>query len=505
MTYFPALVVCSAKVRARFLHVFSGDMGIIRSVALVRARIRRVSRRGLLGLVVLLSGTWLATPAVAWEWPWHSEEAAPGTPDWWKQHKRKDAVFEVGKGWKVEGTDGYFDDDGRPIAGPVAVERIIKADDEGDPSEGLVPGLDPRVQYSKVKEAVGLGPNEELARAAYVEGDRLFREKDYKGAAKQFSEAASRGPNMPMEQDALFMLAESYFYGDRYMKARDSYDALVKKHPNTRYMDRLIAHEWEIAQFWEKYEEYNPDWPMTPNAYDKSRPWFDTRGHAIKTYENIRLNDPTGPRADDAIMATANIYFKHAKFEEADTHYTLLRREYPRSEFQFEAHLLGLQSKLRKYQGPDYDGTPLEEAKVLVKQLRQQFSGRLSQEERERLKTVEAQLNLQIAARDMEMAAYYDKTKHYGSARYYYAELQKKYPGSELAGKAQERVAALEGKPDNPPQRLAWLLDMVPESGERSRVANIPEVTSSETRLAEAPTGTTATAPPTQSPETTNR
>src|SRR4051812_24990516 len=162
---------------------------------------------------------------------------------------------------------------------------------------------------------------------------------------------------------------------------------MVAKYSNTRYMDALIEREWNIARYWEKYEDYNPDWALTANAWDKTRPWFDTIGHAIKTYDSIRLNDPTGPRADDAIMATANIYFARGKYEDADYHYTLLRKEYPRSELQFEAHLLGLQAKLRKYQGENYDGTPLEEAKVLVKSLNTQFGGRLSAEEKQRLAT----------------------------------------------------------------------------------------------------------------------
>ena len=99
----------------------------------------------------------------------------------------------------------------------------------------------------------------------------------------------------------------------------------MKEYTNTRYLDTVIDREWEIARYWEECDEHNPDWPLTPNAYDKTRPWFDTIGHAIKTYENIRLNDPTGPRADDAIMATANIYFARGRFEDADYHYTLLR------------------------------------------------------------------------------------------------------------------------------------------------------------------------------------
>jgi len=312
-------------------------------------------------------------------WPFTSNEAPVGSAQWWKSHNAN-AVFTEHMGYKVEGVDGYFDGDGRPIQGPVAPERVIEASEKKD--DALIPGLDPHEQYTKIKTAVGLGPNEQIARKDYVEGDRLFREKNYKAAAEKFQAAIDRGPHSAIEQDSMFMLAESYFYGDQYIKARDAYDGLVKEHTNTRYMDKVIEHEWAIAQYWEKYEQRHPDWPATPHAWDKTRPWFDTIGHAIKTYDSIRLNDPTGPRADDAIMATANIYFARGKYDDADYHYTLLRKEYPRSELQYEAHLLGLQAKMRKYQGENYDGTPLEEAKVLVKNLNSQFGNRLSPEEK---------------------------------------------------------------------------------------------------------------------------
>jgi TolA-binding protein len=416
-------------------------------------------------------------------WNPFASEAPVGSPQWWKKHKRQ-AVFEPGRGYKVEGVEGYFDGDGRSIQAPVAIERVVEAG-EGSDEMGLIPGLDPRAQYNKVKTAVGLGPNEEFARQSYAEGERLFREQKYSAAAAKFKEAVSRGPHSLIEQDAMFMLAESYFFDDRYIKARDAYDELVKEHSNTRYLDTVIDREWKMARYWEDYEKHSPDWLATPNAYDKTRPWLDTLGHAIKTYDNIRLNDPTGPRADDAIMATANIYFERGRYEDADYHYTLLRREYPRSELQYEAHLLGLQAKLRKYQGEDYDGAPLEEAKTLVKQLRMQFAGRLPDEEKERLHTTEGQLNLEIATRDYRMAEYFDGTKHYGAAKYYYAQVVKKYPETELATKARERIGQIADEPENPPKRLAWFVDLFPENSERTRVARIPELQNGGTRLAE--------------------
>jgi TolA-binding protein len=487
-----------AQIRARCVHFIRGVMPTPYAAIRPKSRQNRARRWWIVLLILALVSLALPRHASAqFPWSdWSSEQAPVGSPTWWKKHK-KNAVFVPDQGYQVPGFEGYFDQDGRPIMGPVASERVVQAGEVKD-EVGLIPGLDPRVQYNKMKDAVGLGPNEQFARQEYAEGIRLFREKEYRAAEKHFKTAAERGPHSPIEQDAMFMLAESYFFDDRYIKARDSYDALVKEHPNTRYLDTVIDREWSIARYWEQHEDYSPDWVMTPNGYDRTRPWLDTIGHAIKTYDNIRLNDPTGPRADDAIMATANIYFQRGRYDDADYHYTLLRREYPRSELQFEAHLLGLQAKLRKYQGADYDGMPLEEAKTLVKQLRIQFSGRLSDEEKQRLRTVESQLNLEIATRDYRMAEYFDGTKHYGAARYYYAQVMKKYPNTELATQARERLAQIGGEPDEPPKRLAWFVDLFPQSSEKSRVARIPELQNGGPRLAETPNtneGSTQTSP----------
>lgn len=424
-------------------------------------------------------------------WPFTSDEAPVGSAQWWKKNKAN-AVFTPGLGYKVDGVDGYFDGVGRPIAGPAAVESVVEANQKKDDT-GLIPALDPRVGYNKVKTAVGLGPNEQIARKDYAEGDRLFREKNYKAAAEKFQAAIDRGPHSSIQQEAMFMLAESYYFDDRYIKARDAYDGLVKEFTNTRYLDAVVEREWNIARYWEKYDKAHPDLPLTPNAWDKTRPWFDTIGHAIKTYDSIRLNDPTGPRADDAIMATANIYFARGRYDDADYHYTLLRREYPRSELQYEAHLLGLQAKINKYQGENYDGTPLEEAKALLKSLNSQFAGRLPPEEKQRLAKVEAMLNKNIAERDFRMAAYYDKKKDFGAAKFYYASVIKKFPDTDLAKKSKDRVGELAGEPDSPAKPLGFLVDLLPENRERTRVARIPELqkggslNNGGTRLAETP------------------
>lgn len=434
--------------------------------------------------------------------PFASDPTAntPGTKAWWKKHKKK-AEFHPGQGFSVANVPGYFDGDGRPIDAPVS-EVAVKLDDPlGGEEPGLIPGLDPKSMYAQAKNAVGLGPNEKIAQAAFDEAERLHDEKQFKQAAEKYEVAIDRWPDSTLEQEAMFKLADCYFFDDRYIKARDAYDALVSKYPNTSHLDTLVAREWEIARYWEAYERKDPDWVLTPNATDKTRPWFDTIGHAIKTYESIRLNDPTGPWADDAIMATANIYFQRGRYHDADINYSQLRSEYPRSEHQFDAHVLGLQSKLRKYQGADYDGAPLEEAEKLVKQLRTNFSGDMKPEDRERLRDVQAQLNLAQAERTMQMAKYYDDTKYYGPARDYYNELIAEHPASPLADQARTRVAEIQDLPAAPEKPLAWLVDQFPESRERAAVAKIPEI-QNKTRLAENPQPESSPAAPTGSATT---
>ncbi len=334
-------------------------------------------------------------------------------------------------------------------------------DDQGDDGFELS-DLAPENLWKNAKEAAGLGPNEEAARTSLEEGKALYQEKKYSGAADKFKAAAKRWPESVLEEDAQFLLAESYFFADRYPDAQDGYDNLLTKYDNSRYLDTAVKRLFGIGQYWEKLEQANPHWPVTPNFIDKERPWFDTFGNALKCYETVRLKDPTGPLADDSVMATANAYFRHGRFEDAAFHYDTLRTEYPNSEHQAKAHLLGLQAKLEVYQGASYDRTPLDEADKIAKQALTQFPAELGGD-RQRVAETRDKIIEQQAERDWTMAQYYDNKKQFGAARFYYGELIREYPLSQTARKARQRLEAIRDRPDNPPSRVKWLTDLFPE------------------------------------------
>jgi len=439
----------------------------------------------LIWLVVLTSAVGcagVATQPSTWQMPLAtSAQADPGTPAWWKKNKSK-AEFVPGEGFRVAGVEGYFDQEGRPINTKVA--KVVKH----EKSHGILNDLGVSESVTGIKQQMGMGPDEQLARTAFAEGEELFRKEQFGEAAKQFKECISRWPDSQLEQDAMFYYAESLFFDKQYSKAVDRYGELLKKYPNSPHLDKTIRRQFDIARYWEQHHNYSPSWVTTPNLFDSTRPWFDTLGNSIKTYESIRLNDPTGPLAAASIMATANSYFLRGRYSDADYHYQLLREEYPQSEHQYEAHILGLQCKLRKYQGPDYDGKPLDEAKKIVKQLKQQFRGNLTAEEQERLSVVEAQINQELAARDFKIAKYYDGIKYYGSAKFYYAKIARDYPGTPIAEESTERYIALGGKPEHPESKVEWFLNIFPENAERKAIAQIPMVdSSSDIRVADRP------------------
>lgn len=327
---------------------------------------------------------------------------------------------------------------------------------EEDDSKNALLDLDVEKWWNDLKSAGGLGPDETLARQHYAEGMKLFKERKFLEAAKLFQKAADRWPDSPLEEDSLFMTGESYFFGDRYGDAHDAFLMLFKKYEFSTHLETAVAREFAIGVYWLKMQEKNPQWPVTPNLTDKSRPLFDTFGNAINAFLAIRLNDPTGPLADDAVMATANAYFLLGRWEDAAYHYDMLRTEYPNSEHQSTAHVLGLQAKMRMYQGARYDGTPLEESKEIADQTLKQFRQDLG-DELPRVAKARAQIDAQLAERSWMMGQYYDRNRYYGAARLYYNAILREYPDTALAPMARKRLEEIATEPDTPPDRLGWL------------------------------------------------
>jgi outer membrane assembly lipoprotein YfiO len=313
----------------------------------------------------------------------------------------------------------------------------------------------PKNVKRKAKTLVGLGPDEKIAQEHYARGEALFGEQDYPAAAAEFKSAASRWPESPLEEDSLFMRGQSYFFHEQYNLANDTYTNLLKQYENSRHLDTVVSHQFAIARYWDELSRAS-NW--TPNVSDKKRPYFDPAGNAIATYKSVWLNDPTGPLADDAMMAVANAYFVRGNYVDAAEHYDMLRKQFPQSDHQQTAHLLGMRAKLLSYQGPYYDSTPLGEAEELVEALQTQFPT-TDPAEKERIAAAAQAIREGHAQRELEVAEYYSRTSYYGAAAQHYRQVIEDYPDTPSAAIARQRLVEIQDKPARPPQRLKWITD----------------------------------------------
>ncbi|MGB9690204.1 tetratricopeptide repeat protein [Thermogutta sp.] len=309
--------------------------------------------------------------------------------------------------------------------------------------------------------------DESLARALFQEGAELYRRGRYEEAAAKFKKAAKHWPNSPLEEDALFMAGESYFFADRYPQAENAYLELLKKYEFTRYLDTVSKREFAIGRYWEQVELSRPSMLGLVQWGDKSRPTFDTWGRAIKAYQNVRLYDPTGPLADDAVMATANAYFLKGRYEDAAYHYDLLRKDYSQSEHAVNAAFLAIKAHDLSYQGPLYDGTPLEKAERAADELLTVYRDRLGSE-KEQVLRAKNEITEEKAMRYFAIGQYYDNRHYYGAARYYYRATLREFPHTKAAVLAAERIRQIDGLPDKPPNRFKFLTDLFESAKEES-------------------------------------
>lgn len=313
------------------------------------------------------------------------------------------------------------------------------------------------------------------AKSFYQQGDALFkqaasqseqeRKKTFTKAAKLFRKASEAAPGSAIEQDALFMQAESLFFADRLSDATDVYQTLQKEHSRNRHNDRVAARLFSISRYWIDTEK-SEDKSWSPiNLTDASRPTIDTDGHAIRVLDQIRYDDPTGRLADDATMAAAAEFIRQEKFVEADEFLTDLRETFTDSEHLFLAHLLGIRTKLKIYGGPRYSNLVLDEADKLVKQTRTRFPDKMAQAKyAEMVARAAAEIQFHKAERVAYRAEYREKRKEYGAAAFYYRRLLEDFGDTPHAEKARNRLAKIETLPEVPTPRLSWLTTVFPDS-----------------------------------------
>lgn len=373
----------------------------------------------------------------------------------WRPNQNKLPEYQDAK----NAIEGYTDDEGNWVRPEGA--RAEKKKGKTASVFGTIPGFGEKP------------PDKPAARAAYLEGDALFEQAKnaegdarvdlFRQAGKKYKAAAKLWRSSALEQDALMMAGESYYFAEDYPDAEDFYVRLIKEYPRTRYLDKADQRRMEIALYWLKYDAADPKAFYELNFTDRRRPLNDDRRNGVRMLEKMRLDNPTGKLADDATMELASHAFQRGEYQESREIFEDLRLTYPDSPHQFEAHFLGLKAAMETYQGPQYAIEPLDQAEKLVKQTVKQFPQE-AREHQEYLNRSYAEIRYKRAERVYDQATFRLNRQENRAAQVYLDRILTEFSDTPFAEKAradQERIKSLPGEPQ---RHFQWLANLFPES-----------------------------------------
>ena len=303
------------------------------------------------------------------------------------------------------------------------------------------------------KRWVGLGPDEAKARKRMENALLLMKEGEHIKAAKEFEWAAYFAPETALEEDARYHAAECYYREKRYKEAAEQYIKLLTNFQSSPYKNEIINNLYGIAKIW--IDQVTKDKVGYVNVTDKSRPSFDTFGHAERALKAIFINCPSDPMADDCVYALALAYMRcgtvqgDASYEHAAEYFKQLRDCYPNSDHVVDAMQQEAICRRRASLGADYSGRHIDEARVIAEQLQTQY--RLDTTKQGEVVGIRNGLTDDKAQQIWEVARFYDSRKDYGAARLQYRQLIDDYPATKYAEQSRKRFEEIRDLPDELP------------------------------------------------------
>ncbi len=292
---------------------------------------------------------------------------------------------------------------------------------------------------------------------------RLFQDKKYADAERVFHRLARNGKTSPLvAEEALYYEAESQYWQQNYRDAKGTYTKLLKNYrASGRFHDQATRRMFDIANYWlddtrQQMRAYDENsWfvmPVSTVSFTKKKPLTDTEGHALQALEEVRLNDIKGPLGEKSLWYIATVKFYRRDFHDADYYYSQLYENYPNSELASKAIKQAIICKRMITGGPSYDGQPVEEARKLIDVAARAYP-ELSHGKDKFLEQQLVAISTHQADRDFNIAKFYERIGHPGSAYFYYELVRRRYPNSEHADKAVERMREIRDRAQQMPEQ----------------------------------------------------
>jgi tetratricopeptide (TPR) repeat protein len=205
---------------------------------------------------------------------------------------------------------------------------------------------------------------------------KLFHLGQFAEAERQFARIAEARNATRSGEHCRYYLAECRFYQKKYLEAFESFQRLHAEYPATEYREHLVTREYQIARIW--LARARRAVPAGKNSqvagqFDEWPLIADSRQLALRAFEAVRFNDPSGPLAEDAALQIAEHHMGIHDYESAAIYYALIISEYPKSPSHRRARLGVIDARIRHFLASYRDTPWLKMATELGKPMLRSF------------------------------------------------------------------------------------------------------------------------------------
>ncbi|MBN1421252.1 MAG: outer membrane protein assembly factor BamD [Planctomycetes bacterium] len=276
----------------------------------------------------------------------------------------------------------------------------------------------------------GSGPPP-TARELYAEAMKAYRARRFDDAIEGFEEIRGRYPDSPEARETALPLAESAFHNRDYEEALEAFDRILEAKPEARVLDRALWRKYQIGlAFLSGAKRHFLGIPYAHRSY------------GAELLDKLTTEYPFKPFSDDALLEIGHFYFRDRSYEDAETVYERLIRNYPESEWFGTAEFYLALSARRRIRSVDNDPALVREA---MKRFRRYLA-----DNREGTHVPEAnryvkELHEMEAEHELRVARFYGRLGKPKAARIYYEWIVGRFPGTPAR---EEAEAWLRGHPE---------------------------------------------------------
>ncbi len=269
--------------------------------------------------------------------------------------------------------------------------------------------------------------------AAIIADARRAIAEERPGAAitilDKWIEANKRGSSPLLSQAYLLRGDATTANGDEFEALYD-YEAVIKNFVSSPEYVTAVERELEIAI-------------QYVNGLDRRLfgfRWIGVSDIGEELLIRVQERLPGSKTAERAGIELADHYYRSREMELAGIAYELFLKNYPQSQYRAKALQRRIYSSIARFKGPKYDGKPLVDAAVLIKQFQNQFPAQAAESGLD--EALLTRIDESGGQQMLESAKWYMKTGDPVSARYTLQRLLTKHPQTTAAAESTELMIA---------------------------------------------------------------